>query len=143
MAEHQSNAQIASLEGMKKSQKKKVLKRMYKEVAKDKRYRKALKKSPERVSRKAANAAAAAAVDAVLGVKTGEPAVPKKKTALDRYTALVGTFSTLRKKHDKKVAKERKAFHYNEKTGFYELPRLKPIKKAKLNKPYKAKKITK
>lgn len=134
----ESKIQIASLDGMKKKEQKKVLKRMYKEVAKDKRYRKAIKKNPEKISKKASNAAAAAAVDAVLGIKTGKPAVPPKKTALDRYTDLIAKFSAARKKYEKKRAKERKEFKYDPKTGFYKLPKVKTEKKAKLVKPYKA-----
>lgn len=143
MADNQKSIQLASLDGMKDKEKKKVLKRMYKEVAKDKRYRKAIKKSEEPVSKKAADAAAAAAVDAVLGIRTGKPAVPRKKTALDRYTALIGKFSAARKKYEKKKAKERKEFKYDAKTGFYVLPKIKPDKKAKMSKPWKPKKIKK
>ena len=144
MAENENSIQLASLEKMKKGDRKKTLKRLYKEVRKDKRFKKAVKSgSDEPISRKAAGAAAAAAVDAVLGVKTGKPAVPPKKTALDRYTDVIGAFSKARKKYQAKQAKERKEFKYDKKTGLYVLPKIKPDKKVKMNKPYKAKKIKK
>lgn len=138
MSEH--NAQIASLDGMPKKEKKKVLKRMVREVMKDKRYRKAIKKSPAPVSKKAANAAATAAVDAVLGVKTGKPAVPPKKTGLEIYTEIIGKFAKARRNYKKKRFKALKKEGFNPKTGLIVLKKAKGVKKAKLNKPYKAKK---
>lgn len=85
----ESKAQIASLDGMKKRERRKVLKRMTREVMRDKRYCRAIRKNPEPISKKAAQAAAGAAVDAVLGVHTGKPAVPPKKTGLEIYADIV------------------------------------------------------
>ncbi len=136
----EGKAQIASLEGMKKKEQKKVLRRMTKEVMKDKRYRRAIRRNPEPISKKAAQAAAGAAVDAVLGVHTGKPAVPPKKTGLEIYADIVHAVVGAYRKKQKKYAKIIKKEGYDAKTGYIVLGKLKPAKKAKLNKPYKAKK---
>lgn len=139
----ESKAQIASLDGMKKKQKKKVLKRMTKEVMKDKRFRRAIRKSPEPISKKTAKAAAGAAVDAVLGVKTGKPAVPPKKTGAEIYAEVVHKLTGAYRKHQKKRAKALKKAGYDPKTGLIPLKKEPLAKKAKLNKPWKPKKAKK
>lgn len=139
----ESNAQIASLDGMKKKEKKKVLKRMTREVMKDKRFRRAIRRNPEPISKKAAKAAAGAAVDAVLGVHTGKPAVPPKKTGLEIYADIIHTLTGARKKYQKKRTRSLKKQGYDKKTGYIVLKKLKPAKKVKLNKPYKPKKSKK
>lgn len=139
----ESKAQIASLDGMKKRERRKVLKRMTREVMRDKRYRRAIRKNPEPISKKAAQAAAGAAVDAVLGVHTGKPAVPPKKTGLEIYADIVHALTGAHKKYRKKRAKLLKKHGFNAKTGYIVLGKLEPAKKAKLNKPYKPKKAKK
>lgn len=139
----ESKAQIASLDGMKKRERRKVLKRMTREVMRDKRYRRAIRKNPEPISKKAAQAAAGAAVDAVLGVHTGKPAVPPKKTGLEIYADIVHALTGAHKKYRKKRAKLLKKQGFNAKTGYIVLGKLEPAKKAKLNKPYKPKKAKK
>lgn len=139
----ESKAQIASLDGMKKKQKKKVLKRMTKEVMKDKRFRRAIRKSPEPISKKTAKAAAGAAVDAVLGVKTGKPAVPPKKSGLEVYAEVIHKLTGVYRKRKKKRAKALKKAGYDPRTGLIPLKKEPLAKKAKKVKPYKAKKAKK
>lgn len=139
----ESKAQIASLDRMKRKEKKKVLKRMTKEVMKDKRFRRAIRKSPEPISKKTAKAAAGAAVDAVLGVKTGKPAVPPKKTGLEVYAEVVHKLTGAYRKHQKKRTKALKKAGYDPKIGLIPLKKEPLAKKAKLNKPWKPKKAKK
>ncbi len=134
---------VVSIAGMSKKEQKKVVKRMTGEVIKDKQYRKTLKRSEEPVSKEVAKAAAKAAVQATLGVKTGQPAVPPKKTALESYTDLVGKFAEARKAYKKKQKKKLKAAKkegFDPKTGLYTLKKADKVKKIKKVKPYKAKK---
>lgn len=139
----ENKAQIASLDGMRKRQKKKVLKRMTKEVMKDNRFRRAIRKSPEPISKKTAKTAAGAAVDAVLGVKTGKPAVPPKKTGLEIYADIVHTLTGAYRRHKKKRAKALKKAGFDPKTGFIPLKKEPPAAKAKKLKAYKPKKVKK
>ena len=91
-------------------------------------------------------AAVKAAVEATLGTKTGDPAVPHKKSGLEVYTDLVGKFADARKKHRKKQKKALKAAKkegYNPATGLYTLKKADKIKTAKKIKPYKPKKSKK
>ena len=81
-------------------------------------------------------------MEATLGTKTGEPAIPEKKTGLEIYTELVGKFAAARKKSQKKQAKKLKAAKkagYDPKTGFYKLKKADKIKTAKKVKFKKAK----
>ena len=78
---------------------------MTREVMRDKRYCRAIRKNPEPISKKAAQAAAGAAVDAVLGVHTGKPAVPPKKTGLEIYADIVHALTGAHKKDREKDAR--------------------------------------
>ena len=82
-------------------------------------------------------------MDAVLGVHTGKPAVPPKKTGLEIYADIVHALTGAHKKYRKKSAKLLKKQGFNAKTGYIVLGKLEPAKKAKLNKPYKPKKAKK
>ena len=91
----------------------------------------------------AADALLSGEVDAVLGVHTGKPAVPPKKTGLEIYADIVHALTGAHKKYRKKRAKLLKKQGFNAKTGYIVLGKLEPAKKAKLNKPYKPKKAKK
>ena len=134
---------VVSIAGMPKRKQKKIVKRMTKEVVRDKQYRKTLRRCEEPVPKEVATAAAKAAVQATLGTKTGNPAVPPKKTALERYTELVAAFAKARRSYHKRQKKQLKAAKrqgYDPKTGLYKLAKVQKVTKAKRLKPYKAKK---
>ena len=143
MTEKSHRPIVISIQGLPKKDRRKVARRMTKEVTKDKQYRKALRRCEQPVSKEVAEAAARAAVNAVLGVKTGKPAVPPKKSALEKYTELVGRFAAARKKYKIKQKKKLKAAiknGYDPKTGVFTLQRGEKVKLGKKGKPYKAKK---
>ncbi len=137
---------VVSIAGMPKKEQKQVIKRMTDEVVRDKHFRKTIKRSEAPIPKKVAKAAAHAAVEATLGVKTGKPAIPPKKTALETYTDLVERFAKARRAYQKKQKKKLKAAKkegYSTKTGLYTLKKADKIQKAKAVKPYKAKKAKK
>ncbi len=143
MAKKNDRPIVISISGLSKKEKKQVTKRMTHEVVHDKQYRKTLRHSETPIPKEVAKAAAKAAVDATLGVKSGEPAVPEKKSGLEIYTELVGKFAAARKTYRKKQKKKLKAAKkqgYDAKTGLYKLKRADKVKLAKKAKPYKAKK---
>ncbi len=143
MAKNTDRPIVISISGLSKKEKKQVSKRLAREVIKDKQYRKTLRKSETPVPKDVAKAAARAAVDATLGVKSGKPAVPEKKTALETYTELVGKFAAARKKYKIKQKKKNKAAKrdgFDAKTGLFKLKKAEKIKLGKKAKPYKAKK---
>ena len=141
---------VVSIAGLPKKKQKKVVKRITKEVTKDKGFRKSVKKSNKATGHKlpkaVKEAAVKAAVEATLGTKTGEPAIPEKKSGLEVYTELVGKFAATRKKYRKKQAKKLKAAKkegFDTATGLYKLKPADRIKLAKKNKAYKPKKAKK
>ena len=137
---------VVSVAGMPKKKQKQVVKRITKEVTKDKGFKKSIRKSGVKVPGPVREAAVKAAVEATLGTKTGNPAIPEKKSGLEIYTDLVGKFAAARKKAKKKQAKRLKLAvreGYNPTTGLYTLKKADKIKTAKKVKPYKPKKAKK
>ena len=108
MEQNQKAPIVVSIAGLPKRQQKKVVKRITKEVTSDKGFKKSIKRSSKETGQKipkvVKEAAVKAAVEAALGTKTGEPAIPEKKTGLEIYTELVGKFAAARKKNQKKQA---------------------------------------
>lgn len=143
MAKKQDRPIVISIQGLPKKERKQVVRRMTREVVKDKEYRKTLRCCDAPVPKDVAKAAAHAAVNATLGVKSGTPAVPPKKTALESYTELVGKFAKARKQYkikQKKKLKAAKKNGYDPKTGLFKLHKAEKVKLGKKGKPYKAKK---
>ena len=137
---------VVSIAGMPRGKQKKVVKRITKEVTKDRGFKKSIRKSGVKIPKPVKEAAVKAAVEATLGTKTGEPAIPEKKSGLEVYTDLVGKFAAARKKAKKKQAKKLKAARkagYDPSTGLYTLRKADRIKTAKKIKPYKPKKAKK
>ena len=146
MEQKQKSPVVVSIAGMPKREQKQVVKRITKEVVKDKQFKKTIRRSDEKIPKAVKEAAVKAAVEATLGTKTGNPAVPPKKSGLDVYTDLVGKFATARRKHKKKAQKALKIAKkegYNPSTGLYTLKKADKIKTAKKIKPYKPKKAKK
>ena len=134
---------VVSIAGLPKRKQKKVVKRITKEVTKDKGFKKSVKKNNKATGQKlpkiVKEAAVKAAVEATLGTKTGNPAVPSKKTGLEVYTDLVLKFAAARRKHkkkQKKAFKKAKQDGYKPKTGLYKLEKLEKITLAEKIKPY-------
>ena len=142
MEQKQNTPLGVSIAGMPKREQKKVVQRITKEVTGDKQFKKTIRKSGEKIPKTVKEAAVKAAVEATLGTKTGNPAVPPKKSGLEIYTDLVGKFAAARRKHNKK---KKKAFKiakkegYNPATGLYTLKKADKIKTAKKVKFKKAK----
>ena len=143
MEQNQKSPVVVSITGMPKREQKKVVKRITKEVVKDKQFKKTIRKSESKIPKEVKEAAVKAAVEATLGTKTGNPAVPPKKSGLEVYTDLVGKFAAARRKHKKKAQKTAKKEGYNPKTGYCALQKADKIKTAKKVKPYKPKKAKK
>ena len=150
MEQNQKSPIVVSIAGLPKRKQKKVVKRITKEVTSDKGFKKSIKRSNketgQRIPKVVKEAAVKAAVEAALGTKTGEPAIPEKKSGLEVYTDLVGKFAAARKKNRKAQAKKLKAAKkegYNPQTGLYKLKKADKIKTAKKIKPYKPKKAKK
>ncbi len=146
MEQNQKSPVVVSIAGMPKRKQKKVVKRITKEVTKDRGFKKSIRKSDVKIPKPVKEAAVKAAVEATLGTKTGNPAIPEKKSGLEVYTDLVGKFAAARKKAKKKQAKNLKAAKkagYNPNTGLYTLKKADKIKTAKKIKPYKPKKAKK
>jgi hypothetical protein len=146
MEQNPSAPIVVSIASMPKRKQKKVVKRITKEVVKDKHFKKAIRKSEQKIPKEVKEAAVKAAVEATLGTKTGNPAIPTKKTGLELYTEFVGAFATARRKAKKKQAKKLKVAKkegYNPNTGLYVLKKADKIKTAKKIKPYKPKKAKK
>ena len=129
---------VVSIAGLPKRKQKQVVKRITKEVTSDKGFKKSVRKSNKETGHKlpkaVKEAAVKAAVEATLGTKTGEPAIPEKKTGLEIYTELVGKFAAARKKSKKKQAKRLKIAKkegFNPSTGLYTLKKADKIKLAK------------
>ena len=134
---------VVSIAGLSRRKQKKVVKRITKEVTKDKGFKKSIRKSNKEMGHKipkiVKEAAVKAAVEATLGTKTGNPAVPPKKTGLEVYTDLVLKFAAARRKHkkkQKKAFKKAKQDGYKPKTGLYKLEKLEKITLAEKIKPY-------
>ena len=147
MEETNKSPIVVSIAGLPKRNQKKVVKRITKEVTKDKGFKKSVKKNNKATGQKlpkaVKEAAVKAAVEATLGTKTGEPAIPEKKSGLEIYADLVGKFAAARKKHQKKQAKRLKAAKkegFDPSTGLYKLKKADKIKTAKKLKAYKPKK---
>ena len=141
---------VVSIAGLPRRKQKKVIKRITKEVTKDKGFKKSVRRANRKTGQKlpktVKEAAVKAAVEATLGTKTGEPAIPERKSGLEVYTELVGRFAAARKrykKHQKKKLKAAKKVGYDPKTGFYKLQKADKLKKAKRVKFKKAKKAKK
>ena len=146
MEQKQNTPIVVSIAGMPKREQKKVVKRITKEVTGDKQFKKTIRKSDEKIPKTVKEAAVKAAVEATLGTKSGNPAVPPKKSGLEIYTDLVGKFAKARKKYKKKQAKALKAAKkegYNPQTGLYVLKKESKVKLTKKIKPYKTKKVKK
>ena len=146
MEQKQKAPVVVSIVGMPKREQKKVVKRITKEVIADKQFKKTIRKSDEKIPKSVKVAAVKAAVEATLGTKTGNPAIPPKKSGLEVYTDLVGKFAAARRKHNKrkkKAFKIAKKEGYNPSTGLYTLKKADKIKTAKKVKPYKPKKAKK
>ncbi len=150
MEQKQKSPVVVSVAGLSKRKQKKVVGRITKEVTKDKGFKKSVKRSNkamgQKIPRPVKEAAVKAAVEATLGVKTGNPAVPEKKSGTEVYADLVGKFAAARKRAKKQQAKKLKAAKkagYNPKTGLYTLKKADRIKTAKKIKPYKPKKAKK
>jgi hypothetical protein len=146
MEKNQQNPVVVSIAGMPKRKQKEVVKRITKEVVQDKQFKKTIRKSDEKIPKAVKEAAVKAAVEATLGTKTGNPAIPPKKSGLDVYTELVEQFAAARKKYrkkQKKALKVAKKEGYNPATGLYTLKSADKIKLAKKIKPYKPKKAKK
>ena len=142
MEQNQKSPVVVSIAGMPKRKQKKVVKRITKEVTQDKQFKKTIRRSEQKVPKAVKEAAVKAAVEATLGTKTGEPAIPHKKSGLEVYTDLVGKFAAARKKNQKKQKKALKVAKkegYNPQTGLYTLKKADKIKPAKKIKPYKPK----
>ena len=138
---------VVSIAGLPKRKQKKVVKRVTGEVKKDKDFkrsiRKANRKTGQKLPKTVKEAAVKAAVEATLGVKTGEPAIPEKKSGLEVYTELVGRFAAARRKYKERQKKKLKAARkmgYDLETGFYKLQKADKLKKAKRVKFKKTKK---
>ncbi len=143
MAKQENRAIVVSIAGLPRKKQKETVKRLTREVTKDKRYRKTLRRAETPIPRDVAKAAARAAVEASLGVKTGNPAVPPKKSGLEVYTELVGKFAKARRAYNKRKSKKLKAAvkeGFDPATGLWNLQKADKIKKVKKVKPYKAKK---
>ena len=146
MEQNQNTPIVVSIAGMPKRKQRKVVKRITKEVVKDKQFKKTIRKSEMKIPKDVKEAAVKAAVEATLGTKTGNPAIPEKKSGLEVYTELVSAFAAARRKSQKKQAKKLKAAKkagYNPKTGLYVLKKADKIKTARKIKPYKPKKAKK
>ena len=138
---------VVSIAGLSRRKQKKVVKRITKEVTKDRGFKRSIRRSNRETGQKlpktVKEAAVKAAVEATLGTKTGEPAIPEKKSGLQVYTELVEAFATARKrykKHQKKKLKAAKRAGYDPKTGFYKLQKADRVKTAKRVKFKKVKK---
>ena len=143
MAKQENRAIVVSIAGLPRRKQKKTIKRLTREVAEDRCYRKTLRRAEIPIPREVAKAAARAAVEASLGVKTGNPAVPPKKSGLEVYTELVDKFAKARRVYNKHKSKKLKAAikqGYDPATGLWSLQKAEKIKKIKKIKPYKAKK---
>ena len=147
MEETNKSPIVVSIAGLPKRKQKKVVKRITKEVTKDKGFRKSVKKNNKATGQKlpkaVKEAAVKAAVEATLGTKTGEPAIPEKKSGLEVYTELVGKFAAARRRYkdrQKKKLKAARKMGYDPETGFYKLRKADKLKKAKRVKFKKAKK---
>lgn len=147
MENKQKNPIVVSIAGLPKRKQKKIVGRITKEVIKDKDFKRSVRKAGRRVGHKlpkeVKQAAVRVAVEATLGTKTGKPALPEKKTGLERYTELVGRFAAARQKRRGKQAKKLKAAKkagYDPQTGFYKLQKAEKLKAAKRVKFKKAKK---
>ena len=141
---------VVSIAGLPRRKQKKVVKRVTEEVKKDKDFKRSIRKANRRTGHKlpktVKEAAVKAAVEATLGVKTGEPAIPEKKSGLEVYTELVGKFAAARRKHKDRQRKKLKAARrmgYDPETGFYKLQKADKIKKAKRVKFKKTKRFKK
>lgn len=146
MEQNQNTPIVVSIAGMPKRKQKQVVKRITKEVVKDRQFKKAIRKSEQKIPKAIKEAAVKAAVEATLGTKTGNPAVPPKKSGLEVYTELVGKFAVARRKYrkkQKKALKLAKKEGFNPQTGLYTLKKADKIKTAKKIKPYKPKKVKK
>lgn len=146
MEQNQNTPIVVSIAGMPKRKQKQVVKRITKEVVKDRQFKKAIRKSEQKIPKAIKEAAVKAAVEATLGTKTGNPAVPPKKSGLEVYTELVGKFAVARRKYrkkQKKALKLAKKEGFNPQTGLYTLKKADKIKTAKKIKPYKPKKAKK
>ena len=141
---------VVSIAGLPRREQKKTVGRITKEVKKDKDFKRSIRKANRRTGHKlpktVKEAAVKAAVEATLGVKTGEPAIPEKKSGLEVYTELVGKFAAARRKYkdrQKKKLKAARKMGYDPETGFYKLQKADKIKKAKRVKFKKTKKTKK
>lgn len=150
MEKNQRSPMVVSIAGLSKRKQKKVVGRITKEVTKDKGFKKSVRKSNKATGQKlpkpVKEVAVKAAVEATLGIHTGKPAVPEKKSGTEVYADLVDKFAAARKKAKKQQAKRLKAAKkegYNPKTGLYTLKKADKIKTAKKIKPYKPKKAKK
>ena len=146
MEQKQQNPVVVSIAGMPKRKQKQVVKRITNEVVQNKQFKKTIRKSDEKIPKAVKEAAVKAAVEATLGTKTGNPAIPPKKSGLEIYTELVGHFAAARKKYRKQQKKALKIAvkeGYNPNTGLYTLKSADKIKLAKKVKPYKPKKTKK
>ena len=130
---------VVSITGLPKRKQKKVVSRITKEVTRDKQFKKALRKSETKVTKPVRNAVVKAAVEATLGTKTGEPALPRERTGLEVYTDLVLKFAAARRKYKKKkkkAFKKAKRDGYKPKIGLYKLEKLEKVNLAEKVKPY-------
>lgn len=134
---------VVSIAGLPRRKQKKVVKRITKEVTKDKGFKKSIRKTNKEMGQKipkaVKEAAVKAAVEATLGTKTGNPAVPPKKTGLEVYTDLVLKFAAARRKYKKKkkkAFKKAKQNGYKPKIGLYKLEKLEKVNLAEKVKPY-------
>ena len=141
---------VVSIAGLPKRKQKKVVSRITKEVTKDRGFKKSIRKANrengQKLPKAVKTAAVKAAVEATLGTKTGDPAIPEKKSGLEIYTELVGKFAAARKwykKRQKKKLKAARKMGYDPQTGFYKLQKADKVKMAKKVKFKKAKKAKK
>ena len=150
MKNKQKSPIVVSIAGLSRREQKKTVGRMTKEVTRDRGFKKSIRKANretgQRLPKAVKEAAVKAAVEATLGVKTGEPAIPEKKSGLEVYTELVGKFAAARRKHKDRQRKKLKAARrmgYDPETGFYKLQKADKIKKAKRVKFKKTKRFKK
>ena len=141
---------VVSIAGLPRRKQKKTVGRMTKEVTRDRGFKRSIRRANretgQRLPKAVKEAAVKAAVEATLGVKTGEPAIPEKKSGLEVYTELVERFAAARKryhKHQKKKLKAARRMGYDPETGFYRLQKADKIKKAKRVKFKKTKRFKK
>ena len=138
---------VVSIAGLPRRKQKKVVRRITKEVTQDRGFKRSVRRANrdmgQKLPKSVKTAAVKAAVEATLGVKTGEPAIPEKKSGLEIYTELVGKFAAARRRYKKRQKRKLKAAMragYDPATGFYRLPKADKLKMAKRVKFKKAKK---